>query len=377
VMERVGVVGVGFEGFRPAITDISTREMMFQAASRAYSDAEVDPRKDVGSFVCCTEDLWEGWSIADEMVPDQVGGARRPLFTVAGDGIVGIGHAAMHIRSGVADVVAVEAHSKVADVLDKTAVENMALDPAFLRVPGVNSDVLAGLEMSAFMKATGFSRDEVSLAVRMEKEAALRNGRASYGGALSIKEISEAEPLSAPLRKHDKAEYVEAGIVIVLAGEKWIRRNRREAVYVDGLAWRSSTPWYEGGGAEAAGYARESFGAALKQSGKRGLASFDVLEVDDTYSYKLLQHLVSMGATRSQVLGLLDGKGPALNPSGGSLGTGYLIEATGSHRVLECVLQLRGTAGPNQVRGARNAVALSWRGSPTGTGAAAVLSGGA
>ena len=377
MMERVGVVGVGFEGFRPAITDISTREMMFQAASRAYSDAEVDPRKDVGSFVCCTEDLWEGWSIADEMVPDQVGGARRPLFTVAGDGIVGIGHAAMHIRSGVADVVAVEAHSKVADVLDKTAVENMALDPAFLRVPGVNFDVLAGLEMSAFMKATGFSRDEVSLAVRMEKEAALRNGRASYGGALSIKEISEAEPLSAPLRKHDKAEYVEAGIVIVLAGEKWIRRNRREAVYVDGLAWRSSTPWYEGGGAEAAGYARESFGAALKQSGKRGLASFDVLEVDDTYSYKLLQHLVSMGATRSQVLGLLDGKGPALNPSGGSLGTGYLIEATGSHRVLECVLQLRGTAGPNQVRGARNAVALSWRGSPTGTGAAAVLSGGA
>src|SRR5271157_5371094 len=169
-MERVGIVGVGFEGFRPAITDISTRELMFQAASRAYSDAGIDPRKDVGSFICCTEDLWEGWSIADEMVPDQVGGARRPLFTVAGDGIIGIGHAAMHIRSGVADVVAVEAHSKVADVLD-------------------------GLEMNAFMARTGIGRDEISLAVQAEKRSALRNGRASYGAKLSIKEISGAEPI--------------------------------------------------------------------------------------------------------------------------------------------------------------------------------------
>jgi len=62
-----------------------------------------------------------------------------------------------------------------------------------------------------------------------------------------------------------------------------------------------------------------------------------------------------------------------LNPSGGSLGTGYLIEASGLHRVLECVLQLRGTAGASQVK-AERAFALSWRGYPTGTGAAAVLS---
>jgi acetyl-CoA C-acetyltransferase len=376
-MERVGIVGVGFEGFRPAITDISTREMMFQAASRAYSDAGIDPRKDVGSFICCTEDLWEGWSIADEMVPDQVGGARRPLFTVAGDGIIGIGHAAMHIRSGVAEVVAVEAHSKVADVLDKTAVENLALDPAFLRVQGANADVLAGLEMSAFMRGTGISRDEISLAVQAEKKSALRNARASYGAKFSIEEISGAEPISTPLRRHDKPEYVEGGIVIVLAAEKWINRNKKDAVYVDGLAWRSSTPWYEGGGTDVAGYAKDSFRAALKQSGRKRLASFDVLEVDDTYSYKLFQHLISMGATKAQALGLVGGDGPALNPSGGSLGAGYMIEAMGSYRALECVLQLRGTAGPNQVRGAKSALALSWRGNPTGTGAALALSVGA
>src|SRR2546427_1653679 len=155
--ERVGIVGVGYEGFRPLISDLSARELMFEAASKAYDDAGVDPRKDVGSFICCTEDLWEGWSITDEMVPDQIGGAQRPVCTVAGDGIVGLGNAVMQIRAGVCDVVALEAHSKVADVLDKGAVERLALDPTYLRPLGLSNDEMAELEMSAFLERTNFT----------------------------------------------------------------------------------------------------------------------------------------------------------------------------------------------------------------------------
>jgi acetyl-CoA C-acetyltransferase len=375
-MERVGIIGVGYEGFRPAVTDISTREMMYLAASKAYADAGVDPRKDVGSFICCTEDFWEGWAIADEMVPDQVGGARRPLCTVAGEGITGIGHAMMHVRSGVADVVAVESHSKSADVLDKYAVENLALDPAYLRAQGVNGDVLAGLEMCAFMEASRLTREDISLAVRREKERALRNPRASYAGKLTEEEIGSAEEIATPLRAHDKAEHAEGGIVVVLAGERWIRKNRKDAVFIDGIAWRSSVPWYESGVVGTANYASDSFKAAAKEA-KSTPGALDVLEVDDTYSYKLLQHLASMGYSRQRSISLLKGGKPALNPSGGAIGCGYLLEATGLHRVLECVLQLRGTAGGCQVPGAKTAGAFSWRGNPTGTGAAMIMSRGA
>ncbi|HUI86940.1 MAG TPA: hypothetical protein VLY21_07275, partial [Nitrososphaerales archaeon] len=235
---RVGIVGVGYEGFRPAITDVSARELMFQAASKAYADADVDPRKEIGSFISCTEDLWEGWSIADEMIPDQLGGARRPVCTVPADAITGLGHAIMHIRSGIADVVSVEAHSKVADVLDKTAVENLGLDPIFMRVPGANNDVLAGLEMSYFLSKSGMSRDDCSLVVQREKASSLRNPRSSFGASLTLDEINEAEPVALPLRKYDRPQYAEASVVLVVASEAWIRKNRREAVYVDGLAWR-------------------------------------------------------------------------------------------------------------------------------------------
>ena len=380
--ERIGIVGVGYEGFRPMISDLSARELMFEAASKAYSDAEVDPRKEVGSFICCTEDLWEGWSITDEMVPDQVGGARRPVCTVAGDSISGLGHAVMQIRAGVADVVAVEAHSKAADVLDKAAVENLALDPVLLRVAGANNDILAGLEMSAFLAKTGQGRDDCNEVVAISKARGMRNPRASYGEGRREREEGDerSDPISLPLRRCDKAEFAEAGIVVVVAGESWIRRRKRDAVFIDGIAWRSSTPWYEGGAVEHAEYAKRAFDAAMKQAGMKGpLSSFDLVEVDDTYSYKLLQHLASLEKRRGKDVTELaragSGEGrPYVNASGGSLGVGYLIEATGLHKILECVLQMRNEAGGNQVKGVERALALSWRGNPTATGAAAILS---
>jgi len=70
--------GVGYAGFDSMTPGLSTRELMFEAATRAYEDAGIDPRKDVQSFVCCTEDFWEGISITDEYMPDQLGAVLRP-----------------------------------------------------------------------------------------------------------------------------------------------------------------------------------------------------------------------------------------------------------------------------------------------------------
>ena len=51
---------------------------MFEAAQRAYADADVDPRTEVDSFVGCSEDLEEGTSIFDEYIPDQLGAVHDP-----------------------------------------------------------------------------------------------------------------------------------------------------------------------------------------------------------------------------------------------------------------------------------------------------------
>src|SRR5256714_3501873 len=114
---RVGIIGIGMTAFRPSTPEYNWKELMFEAASRAYADADVDPRTDVDSFLTCAEDYYEGLGIFDEFVPDQLGAALRRMCTVPGDGLQGLANAFMQIQTGLVEVAVVEAHSKVSDVL--------------------------------------------------------------------------------------------------------------------------------------------------------------------------------------------------------------------------------------------------------------------
>jgi len=107
----------------------------------------------------------------------------------------------------------------------------------------------------------------------------------------------------------------------------------------------------------------------------------DFAEVDDTYAYKELQSLEALGFFSPGEAGPLteegftepDGDLP-VNVSGGSLGMGNLLDATGLTRALEAVLQLRGEAGARQLEDVEIGLVQSWRGVPTTSGAVAILS---
>ena len=58
MIREVAVVGVGWSGFRSITPDLSYKEMMYEAAVRAYEEAGVDPRRDVDSFVAVAEDYF-------------------------------------------------------------------------------------------------------------------------------------------------------------------------------------------------------------------------------------------------------------------------------------------------------------------------------
>ena len=43
--ERVAIIGIGIEGFRSQIRELSYKEMVYNAAVKAYNDADdLDPR---------------------------------------------------------------------------------------------------------------------------------------------------------------------------------------------------------------------------------------------------------------------------------------------------------------------------------------------
>ena len=346
---RIGVVGIGWSGFSPTTPGVSYKELMFEAARTAYADAGIDPRRDVDSFVCASEDLDEGTSIFDEYVPDQLGAIQRPVQTVASDGLFAVATAVMLIRSGIAGTVAVEAHSKASDVRSQGRIDRFALDPVLNRPLGVSPLVVAGLEMRRFLHESGRSVTECADVAERNRAHARSNPRASFADTM------EPSPLFDPLTTDQAASSTDGCVVVVLRG------GVSDGVSVTGVGWNQDAPslesrdWGRAAAAERAG--RMAFGQV-----DVGPRDVDLAEVDDTFAYKQLQHLDALE------LGGLDPE--RVNRSGGALGEGYLHGANGLARFLACVEQLRRGDG-------RIGVAQSWRGVPSSSAAVAILEGAA
>lgn len=379
---KVAIVGVGHTAFRATSPGLSYKELMFEAATRAYQDAGLDARREIDSFLTCSEDLAEGTSIFDEYVPDQIGGAERPVYTVGGDTIQGLATAYMQIASGIVDVVAVEAHSKASNVVTPGHLHAFALDPIFVRPLGFNAHAMAGLEASLYLVASGTTHEQCAHVVAKNRRNALANPSAAYAAAVDPEDVLASPPAFAPLAELELSAPADGAVVIVLASEQRAKKLRRRPVWVRGIGWATGTILTAGADGASADYARTAAEMAYRMAGIRNPGKeIDFAEVDDSYSYKELQHLEALGlfgpgrAGAATVEGATarDGDLP-VNASGGCLGVGQLFEASGGQKVAEVAAQLRGEAGPRQLKNAKTGLAQSWRGVPTATGAVMVLS---
>jgi acetyl-CoA C-acetyltransferase len=325
---------------------------MFEAARVAYADAGLGPRSDIDSFVCASEDFEEGTSIFDEYVPDQLGAVQRPVQTVSSDGLFALATGVMLIRSGLANRVAVEAHSKASEIVSHGRVARMALDPVLNRPLGIPAVAVAGLEMRRFVHVSGWSEDDCAAVAVRNREHARGNARASYA------DVVDPSPTFEPLTADQTARSADGCVVLVLASEEVAGDG---AVWVDGVGWSQDAPSLESREWDRAAATTRAAESAYARAGLAP-AAVDLAEVDDTFAFKQLQHLDALG------LQALDPD--RVNRSGGALGEGHLHEANGLARALACVERLREGDGTT-------AVAQSWRGVPSSSAAVAVLRTGA
>jgi acetyl-CoA C-acetyltransferase len=377
---RVGIAGVGWFGFQPEIVDYSFREMVFKAAQRAYEDAGgLDPRRDVDAFISCQEDFWEGISIADEFAPDQLGGAMKPVYTVAGDGLQCVGQASMMIKSGLFDVVVVESHGKPSDIATLNDVMFAATDPISVRPLGLeNVHAVAALEARSYMSKYGVSEDHLDAVVEKAHEAGLRNPRAVYA---SLDRRRNSTPVVAdPLREADIARFVDAAVVVVLASERVIRDYTDAPVWVDGAWWSTEISTLELHDWSFPVHAREAADGAYAQAKIADPAKeVGFAEVDNRYSFKELQHIEALrlapkGAAKDLLAdgAFCPGGRLPVNLSGGALAEGAPLEVHGLARLSYAVGVMRGEIKA-EVDRADVAVVHSWRGVPTTTSAVTVL----
>jgi len=379
---RVAIVGVGYTGFRPLTPEVSYKELMYEAAVKAYEDAGVNPRRDIQSFVTVAEDFIEGTSIFDEYVPDQIGAMLKPTCTIPGEGIHGLITAYLQIASGIVDIVAVEGHSKASNVLTLPYITAYAMDPVLNRPLAANPLFIAGMEMNRYLHETGTTREHCAMVAAKNKRNALYNPAAAYGAAITPDDVLHSEMLSYPLTRLDASFHADGAIVIVLAAEEVAEALTDTPIWIRGVGWCNDSPSLENRAWVRAIYAEEAGQMAYEMAGIRNpRREIDFAEIDDAFSYKELQHLEALRLCRFGEAGFIteegvtesDGELP-VNVSGGSLGCGHLLDASGLARVLEVVLQLRGEAGPRQLPDVETGLAFGWRGIPTTSGAAVVLS---
>ena len=381
--KRVGIVGIGTTGFRATTPDVSYRELTYEAATKAYLEAGVEPG-DIGAFVATSEDFVEGYSIADEYSPDQLGAVLKSCHTVPGDFIQSLANAYMIIQSGYCDIAVVQGMSKASNMLSKGDLLTFAGDPFTWRPFKESPHAIAAMEMNRFLHCTGNTREQCAMVPVKNRRNALLNPNGAHSANLEIEDILNAEVVSDPLTTLDIAPHSDGAVVLVLTTEDRAKglSLRKDPVWIRGVGWSTETPSLETRTWADAVYMQLAADMAYKMAGIRTpVKELDFAEVNDEYSYKELQHLEALRicargeSGRQLAMGFTETKGEfPVNASGGNFGCGSTFELDGGQKVLEVVLQLRGEAGAHQIDGVKTGVAAGWRGVPTTTGAVAVLS---
>ena len=202
----------------------------------------------------------------------------------------------------------------------------------------------------------------------------------------SFSSDDKANPvIEGQLRKQDCGQVTDGAAVVFLASEDYARRYAKQHnVSLDDL------PRIKGWGHRSAAmlmqrklelsqgqplvfpHVKDTFDDALRRAGMPEVRSLDGLEVHDCFSiteYMIIDHM-GLTAPGESYRAIDDGTitmqgSLPINPSGGLIGLGHPVGATGVRMLLDAYKQVTGKAGSYQVEGAKNFGAFNLGGSTT------------
>jgi acetyl-CoA C-acetyltransferase len=202
----------------------------------------------------------------------------------------------------------------------------------------------------------------------------------------SFSEDDEANPpIEGRIRKMDCGQITDGAAALILASEQAARAHARsrglrlgDIPRIKGWGHRSSTLLLERKLERSAGqpllfpHARATFEDALRRAGFAAITAVDGLETHDCFTvteYMAIDHsgLTAPGESWKAIeSGRIapDGDFP-INPSGGLIGLGHPVGATGVRMVLDCCSQVAGQAGDCQLPRAENLITFNVGGSAT------------
>jgi acetyl-CoA C-acetyltransferase len=270
------------------------------------------------------------------------------------------------VKSGYVRTALVVGVEKFTDTVGSST-ENMiahSTDYDFEAMQGLTPLGQAGLLMARYLDANKPPREAMGALPILAHTNAANNPYAMYRRAISSEAYLKAGMVSDPLNMFDAAPYADGAAALLLTSDEKICKAAGKAAIeirassgsIDALALHDRPD------ALAFSAVTLSTQKALARAGVEW-KEIDLFEVWDAFSiYGLLSvEACGLAARGDGWRWLMEedhspkGELPLVT-MGGNKARGYPLGAAGIYQVVEAVLQLRGEAGANQVRGAKTAL---------------------
>jgi len=361
-MRRVAIVGAGMTKFVRRAQETG-KELAFEAAKMALDSCELT-LKDVDCVSLGTApDAFDGVHMKGEYLSDGAGGWRKPVmrpYVGGGTGVFNAIHGWFHVASGLFDVCLVVAEEKMSSCYPHPAGAFLTIFDHTTEQPlKPNLIWIFALEMRRYMETYGISHKDIALVSVKNKKNAMDNPCAQIPEEITVEDVLNSEVLADPVHRLDISPTTDGAAALVLVSEHLAKKITDKPVWLDGVGWNVDTAYWATRDLSYPKYVEKAARMAYDMAGiKEPSKEIQVAEPYDPFDYKELHHMEGLQlcgkgeAPRLIAEGVTarDGNLPTC-PSGGLLGVGNPIAASGAMKICEIFWQLRGEAGKRQVPG--------------------------
>ncbi len=369
---RVAIVGTGQTYHKSHRPDVTVREMIHEAVTRALDDAQVTI-KDIDAIVIGNMDHFESINYVDTYSVEGSGAFMKPIMKVSTGGTTGatVGIAAYyHVASGLFDRVLAIGFEKNSES-DTTGAIITCSDPIWDRFSYSGAIPSLATEATAYMEKYGARQEDAALIGERDRNHALNNPYAHLQRPLSVKDIMESPMLAYPIKLGDICPRSDGACAVVLAADGIAQKLSNKPAWFKAASVRHTYTWFGDSSNYNEGLVslQRASKEAYSQAGiTKPADEIDVAELYLPYTWAGLKWIEDIGfcgpGESPKFVGEgnthMGGKLP-INPSGGVISTNC-IGATALLRVAEAAIQVMGKGDKRQVPDVTNAIATGFGG---------------
>ncbi|HIE16910.1 MAG TPA: thiolase domain-containing protein [Dehalococcoidia bacterium] len=371
-MRKVAVVGAGMTKFMRRALETG-KELAWEAGKMALDSCNLTVN-DIDSVVIGTApDAFDMVHMKSEYLTDGCGAWRKPAmrgFVGGGTGVFSVCQGWYHIASGLFDTCLIIGEEKMSSCVPHPQGAFVTCWDQFTESPlGASLLWFFAWEMNRYMTVHGITEREIALVSVKNKRNALDHPCAQLASEITVDDVLNSEVMAWPVKRLDVSPTSDGAAALVLASENVARRITDKPVWIEGVGWCLDTMYV---GQRDLYYPKYVEVAARMAYDMAGITEpskeIHIAEPYDPFDYKELHHIEGLLlCDKGEAPKLLadgyfnrDGNLPA-SPSGGLLGVGNAIAASGVMKAAELFWQLRGEAGKRQVPGKpKKGVAQAW-----------------